>query len=306
MKHSYVNTPSLSTFRSRATRPSRRSFLGVALGATAALVLTGCAATAPAPTPQATPSSSIAHVHGIVPDPAGDGFLIGTHDGIYTVNADGELGASVDGPGFDAMGLTVVDDVLLASGHPGPDTPPDLGAPHLGIIRSTDGARTWTPMAFTGSKDFHVLTAAPDGTVFGLSTDSAELLHSPDAGASWVPTGASVEAFNLTVDAENRLIASTTDGLLTSADAGATFGAWPGTPPLIALLNSSPDRKRIVGVATDLTVWVTAAGSDEWTQVGAAGDGPEAIAITNDGDILIAGASGIVSLPREAQSAPSE
>jgi photosystem II stability/assembly factor-like uncharacterized protein len=304
MMHSHLS--SLPTVRRTATRARRRSPVALALLAAAALALTGCAATAAAPTPQATTSSSITHVHGIVPDPTSDGFLIGTHEGIYTASADGESVAPVDGPGFDAMGLTAVGDVLLASGHPGPDTPPDLGAPHLGIIRSTDGAQTWTPLAFTGSKDFHVLTAAPDGTVFGLPTDSPKLLHSRDAGESWASTGASVEAFNLTVDAGNRLIASTMDGLLTSTDQGATFGVWPGTPPLIALLNSSPDRERIVGVAADLTVWVTAAGSDEWTQVGAAGDGPEAIAITNAGDILLADASGIVALPKDAQSAPPE
>lgn len=67
----------------RALLPHPALFLLALIGA-AVLALAGCTATPPL-TGEAHPELPLTHVHGIVEDPASDGFLLGTHEGIFTV-----------------------------------------------------------------------------------------------------------------------------------------------------------------------------------------------------------------------------
>ncbi|WP_438354465.1 WD40/YVTN/BNR-like repeat-containing protein [Microbacterium sp. CJ88] len=270
----------------------RRAMTGVV--ALLILTLTACAAPEPPSTGADHATNPTDHVHAIVTDPGGDGFLIGTHQGIYTATGDGTLGSRV-GAGFDAMGLTVVGTELIASGHPGPSTPTEWGSPNLGIIRSSDNAQTWDPVAFTGEKDFHALTAAPDGSIYALATDSIDLQRSVDGGTSWAPTGASLMASALTVDATGRLVATTPDGLRTSTDDGATFSPWPDAP-LLYVLAASPDQQRLVGVDTKERIWVTTAGASGWVEAGTAHGAAQAATITNSGNLFIADDSGLTYL----------
>lgn len=282
-----------------STAPSYRTralFLLALIGA-AVLALAGCTATPPL-TGEAHPELPLTHVHGIVEDPASDGFLLGTHEGIFTVTRDGELGARLADTDFDAMGLTVVDDTLVVSGHPGRSTPPELGSPHLGIIRSSDNGQTWQPTAYTGEKDFHSLAAGADGTLYGVATDANEVLTSMDRGVTWQPTGAPVYAMSLAVDAAGRVIASTPDGLLISTDHAATFGAWPDAPRL-AGLSASPDRSRVVGVGAKGKLWTITSGAQNWVEVGAIHGVAQAVTITNSGDILVVDDSGLTLIPSE-------
>ena len=242
---------------------ARRSVLAAVALATL-ILFSGCA-TEPPSTGDDHATSTIEHIHNVVADPSGSGFLIGTHDGIYTVTDDGELGPRVDGPRFDAMGLTVLDDTLLAS------------------------------VAFTGKKDFHVLATAPDGTVYGLPTDSTDVLVSTDEGDTWTSTGGSTFAFNMVADATGRIIASTPDGLQISTDGAKSFGPWADTP-LIALLGVSPDHQRIVGVGSGGKIWTTTAGATSWSEGGTVHGQAQAIAITNTGNLLVIDDSGLTLL----------
>lgn len=284
---------SQSVPRSRP-RKSRRALPVSVIALTTALTLASCASTPPSTgTDHAAP---IEHVHGIIANPTGDGFLLGTHEGIFTATNDGELGARVPGADFDAMGLTAIGDTLLASGHPGRSTPPELGSPNLGIIRSTDNAQTWSPVAFTGEKDFHALTAGPDGTVYGIAADAAGLLVSTDSGTTWMSANDSLFAFSLVVDATGRLIASTPDGIKVSSNAGATFSFWEGAPPLVAL-SASPDHTRLVGVGSGGRIWVTTTDANVWTEAATAHGTVQAASITDDGALIVFDDSGLTALP---------
>lgn len=75
-------------------------------------------------------------------------------------------------------------------------------------------------MAFTGENDFRVLTAAPDGTLYGQETGNAQMLASTERGATWSPTGANLLSFALVVDATGRIIATTPDGPQVGIDQG--------------------------------------------------------------------------------------
>ena len=121
--------------------------LAITATVTVALLLTGCSTTPAEPDAPASTAAGFGHVHGIVD--AGDGtVLLGTHTGLYTLGEDGTVTGPVGGIDLDAMGLTATGDTLYASGHPGPSTPAELGAPNLGIIRSLDAGASWEPVAF--------------------------------------------------------------------------------------------------------------------------------------------------------------
>ncbi|WP_229382214.1 WD40/YVTN/BNR-like repeat-containing protein [Microbacterium schleiferi] len=261
------------------------------------LLLAGCA-TAEPPSTGIVHAAPAAHVHAIVSNPEGDGFLLGTHDGIFAASAEGKLLSRVGGYGFDAMGLTLLGEDLIASGHPGSNTPAELGDQNLGIIRSTDAGESWEAVTFTGEKDFHALTASSDGTVYGLATDAIDLLASTDMGDSWSPTGGQLMAVGLVATSGGGLVAATPDGLQVSTDGARSFRPWSDAPMLYAL-SASPNRELIVGVDAKERIWVHTVGTRGWAEAGTVHGAAQATAITDTGKILVADDSGLTLLPAE-------
>ena len=240
--------------------PLRATATSVAL---LAVILAGCAPTAPPSTGTDHAAAAMPHVHAIVAAPDGDGFLLGTHEGVYAATADGQLGSRVGRYGFDAMGLTSIAGDLLASGHPGTSTPTELGTGNLGIIRSSDNGDTWNPVAFTGEKDFHALAAGPSGTLYGQATGNSVLLASTDRGVTWAPTGATLLVFGLVVDATGRIIATTPEGPQVSTDEGASFAPLSDAPNLYPIA-ASPDHQRLSGVDNEGVIWSTTTNDTSW------------------------------------------
>jgi hypothetical protein len=84
-----------------------------------------------------------------------------------------------EGPG------TLAPDRFLGSGHPDLADAREQGLPPLlGLIESSDGGQTWTPVSLLGEADFHVLRSEGD-LVYGFDATNARLLVSEDAGATW-------------------------------------------------------------------------------------------------------------------------
>lgn len=193
----------------------------VAVAALAILTLTACTAQTPTAGDDHTSGLST-HVHAIITDPTTGTTILGTHDGLLPVESDGTVGDPIGGHEFDAMGLAVTGDAFVASGHPGANTPAEWGSPHLGIIRSDDAGQTWSPIAYTSEKDFHALTAGPDGTLYGISTDEPAVLTSTDGGSTWTAAGANISAYALTVDDTGTVYATTPGGFCS---------AWTAQPP---------------------------------------------------------------------------
>jgi len=103
------------------------------------LLLSGCAVS----TGQ-NQEMAFGHVHGIV-DLGSGKMLMGTHTGIYSLNSSGEIAGPIGGNDFDAMGITGNSRVQYASGHPGPNTPSELGSPNLGVVQSVNAGKAWSP-----------------------------------------------------------------------------------------------------------------------------------------------------------------
>ncbi len=117
----------------------------------AVVLLTACTSGGADPESGSAPSAGapeIGHVHAVAVDPADDALLLATHAGLFRV-ADGQPACV------------------------------DLPQP-MGLIESTDGGSTWSPVSRQGRSDFHALTASSAGV---LGYDGS-LLRSSD-GRAW-------------------------------------------------------------------------------------------------------------------------
>ncbi|OYO20869.1 hypothetical protein CGZ93_11655 [Enemella dayhoffiae] len=261
--------------------------VSLTLAAATVFLLAGCA---PGAVSDATPPT-IEHVHGIAADPRGDDLLIATHNGVFTVTGDGKVTGPIGDDDLDAMGFTVVGSTFFASGHPGLSTPAELGSPNLGVIRSDDFGQTWTPVALTGSTDFHVLTAGADGTLYGIPSGSDSLLISTTDGEEWENKATIAAADLLATDAG--LYAATENGLMLSTDQGTTFAAVAGAPALYTL--AARGDGTLVGVGTDGVLWSqNAAGT--WGRGASTTGTVQAFNILTDDRVVLVDDRGIVEI----------
>ncbi|AKV85470.1 hypothetical protein AKG07_03240 [Microbacterium sp. CGR1] len=268
---------------------NRHSPLPALAIALVAVALTGCAA------PQASGTNAvppvIEHIHGVAVDPRGENLFVATHGGIFTLTPEGAITGPIGGHDFDAMGFTVLDDSLFASGHPGTQTPSELGSPHLGVIRSDDFGETWSPIALNGTTDFHVLTAGPDGALYGIASDGVDLLISTDNGREW-SRGATLAAADLAATGDG-LYAAAEEGLLLSTDNGATFTPVAAAP-LLYMLDARPDGS-LAGVGTDGALW-SQKNEGTWQRLDSLQGAAQAFTAINDDHFIVIDDRGIVQI----------
>lgn len=253
------------------------------------LLAAGCAAASEPQQDAAAPI--IGHVHGIAADPRGDDLFVATHNGIFTVTPTGEVTGPIGGYDFDAMGFTIADGTLFASGHPGPETPTELGSPSLGIIRSDDFGESWSPIAFTSAEDFHVLTAGPDGTLYGIGSSAIDLLISTDDGIEWT-RGAPLAAADI-VATGHGIYAAVEAGLQLSTDQGATFTLVAGAPVLYSL--DARQDGTLIGAGIDGGLWSQAT-DGTWEQLDSLVGRAQALAAIDADRIALVDDRGVVEV----------
>ena len=115
------------------------------------------------------------------------------------------------------MGFTAADHgVFYASGHPGPGS--DLPNP-FGLIRSTDGGKTWEQLSRQGESDFHALTTTKSGIV-GLRRGTS---HQPGR-KTWTTVAAGFAPAALAGHPDSdTVLATTPEGIQRSTDGGKTW-----------------------------------------------------------------------------------
>ena len=253
----------------------RRSVLALLLSA-AAVVLVGCTSVPPQSggvSPTSAPSAlEISHVHGVGTDPADGSLFLATHEGLFRVTAGGQ--AELVSPVMDLMGFTVAGaGHFLASGHPGLQV--DLPQP-MGLIESTDGGRTWSPVSRQGRSDFHALTTGAAGV---LGYDGA-LLRSDD-GRNWEQSAIPSEPHSLAASPDTDVVlAATAQGLLRSADAGSTWSAVDGAP-LLQVVDWDDEGMHVAGVDPTGVTWTSDDGGTSWTSGAELGSPPQAVAVSS-------------------------
>ncbi|NAE18338.1 exo-alpha-sialidase, partial [Enterococcus hirae] len=120
------------------------------------------------------------HIHGLGVDPADGVLYAATHNGLFRVSSQGKA-TRVTSQRQDTMGFTVVGpNTFLGSGHPDRADNPDLPS-QLGLIRSTNAARTWKAVSLVGEADFHALHVA-HGVLYGWDSSTGELMASSTQG----------------------------------------------------------------------------------------------------------------------------
>ena len=172
------------------------------------------------------------HVHGLAYAPDGKALFVPGHTGL-AVFRDASW-SEVDGPIHDFAGFSMAEGAMYASGHPPAGSPlPDP----LGLVKSTDGGRTWRHLALGGEADFHWVAAGyRSATVYVLSTQANSAMPRPglhwtrNEGRTWQRAAqrgldAGLQVYGLAAHPHEAgtLAIATPRGLYLSTDAGDTF-----------------------------------------------------------------------------------
>lgn len=196
----------------------RKGWIAV-MGMAAILVLSACGMTGT--------SLSLTHIHGLGYG-TNDQLAIATHEGVLLT--DGNQWSAAEGDPHDLMGFSVAKSAWYSSGHPAPGS--DKPNP-LGLMKSTDGGKTWDSLSLEGLSDFHFLAAGYEsGAIYVIHEHPhPEMdmgLHvTEDEGKTWSRSAMQGVGSYLTLGAhpiEPNIVAVGSDrGLFLSQDYGDTF-----------------------------------------------------------------------------------
>lgn len=170
---------------------------------------------------------------------------------------------------------------------------------HNGLLKSTDGGRTWRPTALEGA-DAMSLAVSPKAPGRMYAAGHGVFLRSDDGGATWTAPPVSVQGADLHGFAQNPAnpdqlyTLDVGQGLLASTDGGSTWKVISATPPGQALAFSADGKTLLVGAATG--VQQSTDGGTTWTPSdrGLPG-GAQVIALASaaDGSIFAATSKGL-------------
>jgi photosystem II stability/assembly factor-like uncharacterized protein len=181
-------------------------------------------------TARAAPPAISGHAHGLAYSANGKQLIIPTHRGL-AVYAGGRWSRS-PGPAHDFVSLASTRDALYSSGHPARGS--GLADP-LGLIKSTDGGRTWRRLGLHGEVDFHTLAASHGGKALYVGNrqpnsrmGSTGIHYTFDDGAHWERAevqGLGGPIHQLAVHpSDPTMVAAASDaGIYLSRDRAATF-----------------------------------------------------------------------------------
>jgi hypothetical protein len=216
----------------------------------------------------------IGHVHGLGINPADDALYVAGHHGMFRIE-DGTPIRGADRWQDTTAFTTAGPDTFLASGHP--DLREDL-PPHLGLIESTDAARTWKPLSLQGEADFHAIEIVGD-RIYGYDATSGRLMTTTDR-ETWetVTTGEYVDLAALPSQPD-RVLATTPTGAVCDIRLDGTQCPLAGAPELV-LIDSTP-RDRLVGITAGGELYSTSGHADQWEHAGEVPGTPAALAATD-------------------------
>lgn len=253
----------------------------ILLAAGAAVLVSGCAGSPAGGNDSASPHSHsgsgagsypTVHIHGMTVNTETEDVLLATHDGLFNVTGHH---AEKIGPTLHLMGFSAAaPGKFYASGHPGQGS--DMPNP-VGLIKSTDGGKSWTTLSREGESDFHALTTS-DGRIVAFDGT----LRTSEDGETWQASPANIQPFHLAGTPRSEVVLATTEkGLQRSTDAGSS---WTGVPDVPLLMFTAwANAETAVGVTPDGQVHVSREAGLSWTNTGSIQTGPAAIAATADG-----------------------
>lgn len=215
------------------------------------------------------------HVHALGVNPADDRLYVASHMGVFR-ETDAGFERIAD-RWQDTMAFTVAGpDHFLASGHP--DMREDKPT-HLGLIESTDAARSWRPLSLEGEADFHVLELAGE-RLYGFNSLSGTLMVTEDR-KTWddVLTAPVLDVAADPADPSTLVVADQRGELME-----VTVGSGPPRPvegaPRVAFLDWGGDA--LVGLGSAGEVWVSDDGGSAWQEAGTVPGTPQALTVDGE------------------------
>jgi uncharacterized membrane protein YciS (DUF1049 family) len=194
----------------------------------------------------------LTHIHGLGYSPDGESIMIPAHDGIKEYS-DGKWSLGQGEP-HDYMGFSAVNDGFYSSGHPSLDS--NKKNP-FGIVKSTDGGKTFKTLAFYGEIDFHLMNVSFNThTIYVVNPQpnpemkETGLYYSQDEAKTWVKSqmnGYNDEPESLAVHPDNDAIVALGSpfGLYLSRNYGDSFEQL--SDQQITSLYFTPTGKLIIG-----------------------------------------------------------
>jgi photosystem II stability/assembly factor-like uncharacterized protein len=145
--------------------------------------------------------------------------------------------------------------------------------PLLGLIESTDGGKTWTPLSLLGQADFHALRAA-HGRIYGYDSTGGSFMVST-GGKTWeTRSRAAMRDFVVSPSDPETVLAAMANDVQRSTDGGRTWA--PANAPAFVLLSwSAPDE--VWGATAPGAVYRSADGGATWQQQSSLPGPPEAM-----------------------------
>lgn len=254
------------------------------IAAAAGLLLALSACTPASSTPASIPASPStndattglpgAHIHGLSVNGETGQVLLATHEGLYDVS---KKPAVKVGPASDLMGFAAAMEqgVFYASGHPGQGS--SLPGP-LGLIKTSDGGKTWEQLSRQNESDFHALATTKSGIV---AFDGA--LRTSTDGKTWrTVTAGFIPAALAGSPYSDIVLATTQDGVQRSSDGGATWALDKSSP--IIQFAAFASAKEAVGAAPDGTVYYSPDAGTTWKRTGKIPGEIQALAATEGTD----------------------
>ncbi|MEO5316788.1 exo-alpha-sialidase [Pseudarthrobacter sp. CC12] len=248
-----------------------------ALAAAGALLLTLSACSPGSSDPSGAPGAASptagsglpsSHVHGLSVNSETGQIMLATHEGLFDISKSTSVQI---GPSIDLMGFTAAMDegVFYASGHPGKDS--TMPNP-LGLLKSSDGGKTWAQVSRQGESDFHALTTTKSGFVGFDGT-----MRASTDGTTWKTVAAGFAPAVLAGNPySDTVLATTPEGLRRSADAGNTWTLIQGAPVIqFAAFASAAEA---AGVAPDGSVYTSVDGGLSWKRTGKIDGSVQAVA----------------------------
>lgn len=237
--------------------------------------------------PWVDPDGEPPYIGSLTVNPADQTLLMSTNTGLFRVpegeaepeKITGRL-STPDGDGEISAALVTRftgPDELVGSGHPseGQALPPVLG-----LVRSEDAGRTWSPVSELGQADFHTLDVS-QGRLVAALYGQAQVLVSADQGRSWQTKTAPMPLVDLAVDPADaeRWIATSERGIFLSTDGGQTWRQRDPTPNVRIDWPESGDVHRIDPGGPLKT---SADGGETWVDAGDTGGEPQALLVEGE------------------------
>lgn len=182
------------------------------------------------------------HGHGLAFTSDGKALLAPSHEGLAEFRDGAWTEAAGAIRGFS--GFSVAEGAIYSSGHARPGI---AGAASAGLIRSTDGGRTWQPLALAGVADFRLLAAGyRSHAIYVVSGRPNSAMPAPglhvthDEGKSWRRGAArglkgEIHALAAHPREAGTVAAGTGSGFFLSRDAGESFVRLDRRGPVTAV-----------------------------------------------------------------------